>query len=171
MKKNTLSSTIFFCLLNICFLKAQNSTVLSTKDFNLFTGRWQGTLTYLDYSSNTSFSMPANVEIRQIETSNQYTFHNTYPDEPKANSVDTVIISSDGKMIDRETIRKISAAENGNIEITTELSAMDGNDNKPALIRHTYIAGSKTLVIRKEIKFVGENNWIKRNEYNYTKQE
>lgn len=170
-KKKVVTIIPIFCLLNTFFANAQNTTALSSKDFNLLTGTWQCTLTYLDYSSNTLYSMPAKAEIRQIATSNQYIFYNTYPDEPKANSADTVTISGDGKNLDKETVKKISNADDGNIEITTELSATDGNDNKPALIRHTYIAGNKTLTIRKEIKFKGENNWIKRNEYNYTKQQ
>lgn len=142
MKKILLPIVLLLCLMNSSLLKAQNGTTLSAKDFNLFPGKWQGTLTYLDYSSNTSYAMPANVEIRQIKKSKQYIFYNTYPDEPKANSADTVIISADGKMIDKEIVKTIVNTDNGNTEITTELSATDGNDNKPALIRHTYIAGN-----------------------------
>ena len=54
-------------------------------------GKWTGSLTYLDYSSGKSFSMPANVEISESGTKNLI-FDYKYPNEPKANVADTITI-------------------------------------------------------------------------------
>ena len=41
----------------------------------------------------------------------------------------------------------------------------DGNDNKKAMLRHTFLLKSNTYSIIKEVKFEGTDKWIKRNEY------
>jgi DNA-binding transcriptional regulator WhiA len=47
----------------------------------------------------------------------------------------------------------------------TEIKGEDGNENKKAILRHTYQLISNTYSIKKEVKFDGTNKWIKRNEY------
>jgi hypothetical protein len=47
----------------------------------------------------------------------------------------------------------------------TEVDGNDGNDNKKAVIRHTYLLKSNAFSIIKEVKFEGTDKWIKRNEY------
>jgi hypothetical protein len=54
---------------------------------------------------------------------------------------------------------------NGVIEIITERTGQDGNENKKALIRHVYSIRKKLIRNRKEVKFEGEEQWILRNEY------
>ena len=49
--------------------------------------------------------------------------------------------------------------------MTTEVDGNDGNDNKKAVLRHTYLLKSNTFSIIKEVKFEGTDKWIKRNEY------
>lgn len=139
------------------------------KDFQKAEGRYQGTLTYLDYSSGKPYTMPANIEITQIKKTNQFIFSNAYPKEKSANSLDTMTISNDGKYIDEELIISRKKLANGNTEIITKEKGIDGNDDKPAIIRHTYNFSKSTFSITKDIQFVGENAWIKRNEYLYTR--
>jgi len=96
-------------------------------------------------------------------------FSNSYPDEPKANSADTITISGNGKMINKERVRSKKKLDNGKLEIITEINGVDGNDNKPAIIRTTYTVGKNTYTNIKEIQFTGQNEWIKRHEYSYTR--
>jgi hypothetical protein len=49
--------------------------------------------------------------------------------------------------------------------MTTEVDGNDGNDNKKAVLRHTYELKSNTFSVTKEVKFEGSEKWIKRNEY------
>lgn len=58
---------------------------------------------------------------------------------------------------------------NGNIEIVTEYYGIDGNDNKSALIRHTYTVGKSIFIKKKQVQFKGKSEWINRHEYSYTR--
>lgn len=170
MKKHSIYLTILFILFSVTVSKAQDKTTISPKDFEILVGMWQGSLTYLDYSSGKPYTMPADVEIKRIPKTNNFIFSNLYPKEPKANAADTVIISADGKNIDNQVIKSIKKLKDGGLEIITEEAGKDGNDNKSATFRHTYTLSKKVFVKKKEVQFVGETVWIKRHEYAYTKK-
>jgi hypothetical protein len=163
------------CLLIACFLfftsncLAQHGATISKQDLQLFIGDWKGSLTYLDYTSGKPYTMPADLTIKEIKKGRLYLFENKYPNEPNANSSDTVYISADSAQIDLEYIKINVKLENGNTAIVTEVPGVDGNDNKEALIRHIYTIGKNTLVIRKDVKFFNEGQWINRHEYNYSR--
>lgn len=172
ISKKTLSIIVLLTL--TCFIHADvfaqsaNNKVL--KDFKRLTKFWEGTLTYLDYSSGEAYSMPANVLITHIPQSTSFIFKHTYPNESSANSTDTIIISTDGSLIDSETVISRKKLKKGTIEIITEEIGIDGNDNRQATFRHTYLISKKIFTIRKEVQFTGETNWIKRHEYSYSNQ-
>ena len=149
---------------------AQGTAKITSKDMNRFAGHWQGSLTYLDYSTGKPYTMPANVYIKTLEKGRKYEFARVYPNEPKANSTDTFSLSTDGKMLNNEAVTRNRKLANGNMKIVTETRGKDGNDNKMALIRHTYTVGKHAFSIIKEVQFEGEQVWIKRHEYAYTKE-
>lgn len=168
--KNLQSLLIFsFTILVTTTFSAQINFKNIVKDFAEACGNWQGSLTYLDYSSGKPFTMQADLEITRIGKSNQFIFSNRYPKESNANSTDTITISKDGKHINQELVISRKKLSNKNIEIITTESGKDGNDNKPATIKHIYTFGKNTFVNIKEVQFEGEKNWIKRHEYSYTK--
>jgi hypothetical protein len=136
---------------------------VSVNDFKPAFGKWQGTITYLDYSTGKSFTMPANLTITKKDAE-QLVFAFEYPKEPKANGKDTLTISDDGTMID-DAIVVSKQKENGTMIITAEKNGVDGNDNKKAVMRYVYTIGKKIFCKRKEVKFDGEEKWIMRNEY------
>ena len=140
------------------------------KDFAKLSGSWEGTLTYLDYSSGKPYTMPADIEVKRIKKTNKFIFSNIYPNEKSANSIDTIIISKDGKYINKELIKSRRKLENSDIEIVTEEFGKDGNDNKPATFRHTYTFGNTTYKKRKDVQFTGETSWINRHGYSYTRK-
>jgi hypothetical protein len=167
MKKHSIYLTFLLILLSIVASKAQEKTTISPKDFEVLVGMWQGSLTYLDYSSGKPYTMPADVEIKRIPKTNSFVFSNLYPKEPKANAADTIIISTDGKYIDKQLIKSVKKLKDAGLEIITEETGKDGNDSKQATFRHTYIISKKVFVKKKEIQFVGETTWVKRHEYAY----
>ncbi len=154
-----------FCFIGNTY--GQNS--MNTSDFIPIIGEWSGSLTYLDYTSGKPFTMPANIKISQIGTTNQYLFSNSFPEEPSANWADTVTISKDGLKLNDETITSKKHLPNGLTEIVTEVNGVDGNDKKPAILKHTYTVGAQYFSRRKDVKFIGETTWIKRHEYLYKK--
>jgi hypothetical protein len=168
MKLQTKIIALLFCLVSATFGLAQ-SAKLTAKDFISLSGSWKGTLTYLDYSSGKPYTMPADVSIAQIGNTNQFAFSNTYPDEPKANDVDTLTISQNGKMLNEAIVTAKRKLKNGDTQIVTERKGKDGNDNKPAIIRLTYTFGASAYTKRKDVKFIGKKVWIQRHEYSYTK--
>ncbi len=147
---------------------AQSVATVQTKDFSKLKGFWTGSLTYLDYSTGQPYIMPADVSIKQIGNTNQFVFSNSYPDEPQANSIDTLTISNDGTTINGEKIVSISKEKKSTI-VTTEVAGTDGNEDAKATIRHVYYLSKKQYKVIKEVQFAGQSNWIKRHEYSYSK--
>ncbi len=138
-------------------------------DFLSLSGNWKGTLTYLDYSSGKPYTMPAEVSIKPLKGTNAYSFYNSYPDEPKANSTDTVFITAKRTIIDEAPVTGRRKLDDGLIEIVTERMGKDGNDNNPAVIRITYTIGKNSFTNVKDVQFAGQTGWIKRHEYSYTR--
>ncbi len=143
---------------------SQPQAATSTTDFANVQGSWKGTITYLDYTSGKPFTMPANVNMR-IAIRGQVILSYTYPNEPKANNVDTILVSSNGTMVDGSKVISREIMEDGAVKVVTERAGIDGNDNKQAQIRHTYYLGKISFQSIKEVKFEGTDNWIKRNAY------
>jgi hypothetical protein len=125
------------------------------KDLKNLTGKWEGTLTYLDYQSGKPYTMPANAEV--------------YPKEPKANSIDTLKIALSGRELNNDKITSIKRTKN-NIIIITEADGNDGNDQKKASLRITYSLSKSTFSITKDVKFEGTSIWIKRHDYSFIKE-
>lgn len=144
----------------------QTSNPVTPKDFKPAFGKWKGSLTYLDYSSGKPYTMPANVTISKDGNNvNQLIFVFTYPDEPKANGNDTLVISNDGLLIDGATVVSKKKNSDGSLEIITDKNGADGNDNRKAELRHIYTISKKKFSNRKEVRFDGEEKFIMRNEY------
>jgi hypothetical protein len=157
MKNNLL--TIVFLLL-CTFAKAQTFQV---KDLSNSLGSWEGKLTYLDYSSGKPFTMLANIKISLTGNKSGYIMGYEYPKEPQANSKDTLYEVD--QFFGKDKIVDFKKESNGDFRLVTEIMGEDGNDNKKAILRHTYLLKSATYSIIKEVKFEGSDKWIKRNEY------
>lgn len=167
--------SILFVMAVLCFgtVKAQLSEsrlAVRTSDFGNAFGEWKGSLTYLDYSSGKPFTMPANATLAQSANPNEIVLALVYPKEPKANGNDTLRIEKKGMEIDGAAVVSKTVNAEGILEIITERNGIDGNDNKKAVIRHIYRINKNVFSSRKEIKFDGEEKWILRNEYSFSRQ-
>lgn len=138
---------------------------VSVKDFKPAFGKWEGTLTYLDYTSGNPYTMPCNISLSPVNSNlQQLVIVYEYPDEPKANGSDTLVISVNGKMIDDEMVL-VKEKKRSLLRVITQKTGVDGNENRKAVIRHIYTLGKKSFSIRKEVKFEGGDKWIVRHEY------
>jgi hypothetical protein len=144
---------------------SQNS--VSTDDLKTLLGEWVGSLTYTDYGTNKPFTMPANLIVTQGKNSYQLILNITYPKEPNANSKDKIKISKDGTQLNKLDIKSRQVFPNGQIKIITQYSGKD--NGKKALIKNVYIIGTSNFIIRKEVKFENSDDWLLRNEYNYSR--
>ncbi len=164
--KNILS--IVFIVVAFAFVK--DPVKITSDAFKPAFGEWNGTLTYLDYTSGKPYTMPANVSINiNAKNNHQIIFSYQYPNEPKANGNDTLEIKAEGKMIDDAKVTLTNVSVDGTLQIETERDGVDGNERKKAIIKHVYIISNKAYISRKEVKFIGEQNWIKRNEYSFAR--
>ncbi|WP_297693303.1 hypothetical protein [uncultured Eudoraea sp.] len=142
---------------------AQNT--ISPDDLTMIAGEWEGTLTYMDYSTNKPFTMPANVTVQKGKNEYQVQLLYKYPNEPNANSRGRIKISKDGLLINKTRVRSREVLPNKVVKITTEYEGKD--NNMSALIKNVYILGPKQFLIRKEVKFDDVADWLMRNEYSF----
>ncbi len=164
------SKLLFILLMIFLGLRSAGSQVRYddlTRDFTMIIGKWEGTLTYLDYKSGKPYVMPANAEVSRIDSTGIFILRNIYPNEPGANSQDTIIITTDGKYIDGASVVSRSENDNGSVTITTEKPGIDGNDRRSAVFKYTYSLGKNEFSRKKEVMFTGETEWITRHEYKY----
>lgn len=148
---------------------SQTTQQVAVDDLKQLTGFWKGTLTYLDYSSGKPYTMPANLEVSQLNGSAQFRFLNSYPDEPHANSADTIRINENGTRFNQERMVSRKKRADGSLEIVTHEPGTDGNDQREALFRHTYTISATQFIRKKEVQFKGTKIWIKRHEYRYSR--
>ena len=161
------TSIALLIVISNCGAQVNYNTIIN--DFDKFYGSWTGSLTYLDYSSGKPYTMPAELKVKRIHNTNQFTFSFKYPNESSANSLDTIIISLDGRNLNKESIKSRQKLKNGNIEIITVEVGQDGNDDQQATLKYSYIFGKTTFSIVKDVQFSGETKWIKRHTYSFAK--
>ena len=148
---------------------SQAGLAVTAKDFKPAEGSgWKGTLTYLDYSSGKPFTMPAEISIHIVSQA-KIIISYLYPNEPKANDNDTMLISKDGLEIEGARVVSKKIMEDGSVQLITDKNGFDGNDHNKAVLRHIYIIGTKSYQNRKEVKFEGTDKWIMRNEYLFSR--
>lgn len=159
-----MKTKLFYVLLLIA-LYGTAQTKISSDELNSLMGEWTGSLTYMDYSTNEPFSMPANVTVKPGKNNNQILLFYEYPNEPQANSKGKVTVSKEGSAINGNPLVSRENLENGSTQFTTETTGKDNNEK--ALIRNVYIIGEKRFIIRKEVKFNTLDEWLRRNEFNF----
>ncbi len=159
------TSIFLFVFCTTSMATAQSS--IAPEEFKELIGNWSGSLTYTNYSDGSSFSMPAELEIKTGKNNYQLRLFTSYPNEPKANSKGMLKLSKDGTQINNESITSIEKSANSVTQITTEYQGKDNRKN--ARIKNIYIFAKSRLIIRKEVKFEGAKNWILRNEYSYVR--
>lgn len=168
--------------LNCTILAAQKNTpqhtsnnrvagkaIITINDFKPLQGRWKGTLTYLDYSSNKAISIPANAQF-SMENDSILVRNLFYTDEPDKNEKDSFIISAKGTRLNGDKLIKKNILANGTIEIVLQGNGTDGNDNKEAVFKHRWIISDNQLIIIKQVKYRAEDTFFERHRYTFSRQ-
>ena len=145
------------------------SQSFQVKDLAKSIGFWEGKLTYLDYSSGKPYSMAANITLSLTQDQKGFIMSYEYPKEPHANAKDTTYVK--GNLFGKDQIVAFKKEPNGDFQFITDVDGEDGNDHKKAVLRHTYRLTENQFSIVKEVKFVGTDQWIKRNEYVFHRQD
>lgn len=158
--------SILISLLLTITIKASSQSVLQIKDFATVSGKWTGTLTYLDYTSNNTVSIPANTLI-EIAAGNSYDQYLYYSAEPDKNKKSNYAISADGQMLNDMQLAEKKVLSDGSLQLVLESKGVDGNDDRPARFRHILLLSEKQFVITKMVKFEGEEQYFQRHEYRF----
>ena len=140
---------------------------VNSKDLKVLTGaQWMGTLTYLDYKTEKKVSLSCNLTVTQSKKDkSSWVFAYQYPNEPNADSAETVAISKDGKIFDGEMVIESTKLPDNTLKIVTEKS---GSDNyKKALFRFTYLLSKTSFSTKKEVKYEDTTEFFVRNEYGW----
>ncbi len=145
---------------------------LHPEDLRRLTGaRWTGTLTYTDYRSNKRITIPSNLSVTEATDSvgdvSSWVFDYEYPDEPKANSKQTVKLGEDGAVLDGETVVERTSLDGGALKIVTEKRGTD--KDRPALFRYTYSINSSRFSVKKEVRYEGATEFFERNVYSWSR--
>lgn len=134
---------------------------LTTSDLTGLGGNnYEGALTYLDYQSEETVMLDvlANVTVK-LDCLNVAI---QYPGEPEANSVQSYCISEDGTEFDGAPIISLQRLGPDFIAFQTETTGTD--DDKPALLRQSYILSQTAITSGREVSYDAGQTWIERNE-------
>lgn len=129
-------------------------------------GDMAGHLTYVDYSSGEEVRIPATLRVEPLsDRSWRVTFN--YPDEPNMLSIDTMVLSSDGRMVDDMEVMEVSDPLYPPVRIVLE---HDGTDNdQPARIRRTWTIGATTCTLRKGVRTAASDDFRQRHLYTFAR--
>ena len=155
--KNLLIVLAVFSSLNLV-----SQDKVTVDDIDVMLGeKWAGDLVYLDYSSSNEVKIPVTLSVEKLKEG-LYSFKYEYPEEPKANSKSKVSFDLEDMSIAKDPIDKV-VKKDGLLRIITIGSGKDGG--KKAKFIKTYVIGSKTLIIRKDVQYEGSDVAFMRNEY------
>ncbi|MBC7398831.1 MAG: hypothetical protein H7289_02710 [Mucilaginibacter sp.] len=141
----------------------QTTTRLKSTDFDGLLGhQWTGILTYLDYGTNKLEPIASELTVTDGKAAGSYSWATVYPQEVSHNSIDEVIISKDGTLVDDELVKERILLPNGTLKFVTIKQGSD--NNRKATFKFTYLVGKTTFSRKKEVCYDGTTQWFTRNE-------
>jgi len=148
---------------------ADPTAAVSEADLRRLSGaQWKGTLSYRDYQTDRRTTILSNLTVtRSAGDPRAWIFAYEYPEEPRANSRDTVAVSADGRSIGDETVIERRMLPDGTLRVVTRGTGKD--NDRDATFRHTYLIGGSRASIRKEVMYEGTAEYFERNEYAWTR--
>lgn len=170
-----MSYKLFFLSSIVVFLAfhsaiAQQSSSVSIRELSVLVGSWKGTLNYGGTIIRKPYTTTAELVVKQIGSSNKFELLHVYTKDPNDNTRDTISISDNGTALNRATIKSKRTTSDGNMEIITEVPGFDHDNDKAAIVRHTYTIGKQNYKFKKEVQLEGLSDWLERQEFNYARK-
>lgn len=154
-------SFLFLCILVASSSFGQPRVTIS--DFeNLDNSQWSGSLVYINYGDEKEVTLRTTMQV--LLEGNKILMNIQYPDEPKANSRESIKIKKNGSYLDDEEIIE-KKLEKGTMQLVTKYSGKD--NNKPAVIYKTYTIGENEYTVEKKVDYLNTEQKILRNRYCY----
>jgi len=156
--------TTYFLFL--CILAGSSSfgqPKVTIADFeNLDNSKWIGNLKYVNYGDGHEVTLKTTMQI--FLEGNKILINTQYPDEPKANSKESIKIKKDGTYLGNEEIIEKNQ-EMGTMKLVTKYRGKD--NNKSAIIYKTYTLSENEYSVEKSVDYLNSEQKIWRNRYNY----
>ncbi len=128
---------------------------------------WAGALTYRDYGTGEPVTIPADLAVSAAAGKpDAWSFAYSYPDEPHANSVTTIALSADGGQLGDGDVVACDADGDG---VRLVVARRETGDDRPALIRSTYLIQPGQFTLTKDVQFEGDAAFIERNQYRWSR--
>lgn len=157
--------TIVSIIISLCVLSTLNAqTKVEISDFEMLNNsNWKGTLMYKNYSDGKEVTLQTTMKITLKK--NKVITEIKFPNEPKANSKNTVKLKKGGTYFGDEKVIQKETLEDGSIEIITFYK---GNDNgKKAKMYNIYLFNKDIFSITKEVEYIDSKERFIRNKQSY----
>jgi hypothetical protein len=141
-------------------------------DIDLLTGAsWNGTLTYLDYTSGKQTTIKSSLAVTRLpprpDSATAWDMRTGYADEPQANSGETAVLARGGRVFRDATVLERTVLPDGSVRVVTE---QDGEDDlRRARFRFVYLLGRTQCSIQKLVRFTPEEAFFERHIYRWSR--
>ncbi|MBT8182342.1 MAG: hypothetical protein KJO53_12215 [Eudoraea sp.] len=156
----------FLSFLVLCILVASSSfgqPRVTISDFEILdNSQWSGSLMYINYGNEKEVTLRTKMQI--LIEGNKILINIQYPDEPKANSKESIKIKRNGSYLDDEEIIE-KTLELGTMKLVTKYRGKD--NNKSAVIYKTYTISENEYTVEKKVDYLNAEQKILRNRYRY----
>ncbi|MCB2379120.1 DoxX family membrane protein [Hymenobacter sp. BT635] len=132
--------------------------------------QWNGTLTYLDYSTKQPVSLPTSLGARQSaprELTLQFVY--TEPSGQQVTGADQLRLSADGATVEWDDVLLQVISKTPLPDHTAEL-VLEGrgqDDGKSCLIRKTLVLSATQFSVSKQVKYATSEEFVTRNTYSF----
>lgn len=140
-------------------LFAQSESGVVLDNFSNFFGSWKGVSKYLDFANDKYVTDSMELNIYPVKNSDSLIFLGFKPNETTTTSVELVVNSKEGKLMNDKNVKYKYYANNDSLEIIKQY-----NKNLEVygfvLVKQTIIIGKRTYLNRQEIQLPKNSNWL-----------
>ena len=145
---------------------------VTAADIDLLTGApWNGTLSYLDYTSRKQTTIKSSLVVARLPSRPDSAFawdmRVGYADEPQANSGETAVLSRGGHVFRDGEVLERTVLPDGSVRVITERDGED--DNRDARFRFVYLLGREQCSIQKLVRFTPQEAFFERHIYRWSR--
>jgi hypothetical protein len=141
-------------------------------DIDRLTGApWNGTLSYLDYTSKKQTTIKSSLAVTRLparaDAATAWEMRLGYSDEPEANSGETAVLARDGRAFREAEVMERTILPDGSVRVVTERDGED--DNRKARLRFVYLLGQTQSSIQKLVRFTPQEPFFERHIYRWSR--
>ena len=138
---------------------AQSESGVTLDNFSNFPGSWKGTSKYFDANTGKYISASVEMDIYSIKKSDSLTFLSFKPNEKTTTSVELIINSKGGQLINSRDVKYKYYSKSDSLEIIKEYSGYL-EFYGIVLIKRTFIIGKESYLTRQEIQMPSQSSWL-----------